>query len=141
MIVLNLSCGNSHSFEGWFASLEEFQRQAEVHQVTCPHCNNASITKLPSGSHVRRAVPEKIQGSGSKEKNSDQVKLLAALEDLLHDSENVASRFPEEARKIHYAEAPRRNIHGTASIDEVYALLDEDIAVMPLPNLFRKDIH
>lgn len=44
MIVLNLSCGNSHGFEGWFASIEEFQRQAEARQVTCPHCNNASIT-------------------------------------------------------------------------------------------------
>lgn len=85
-------------------------------------------------------MPEKISDSGSG-KNADQVKLLAALEDLLHDSEDVASRFPEEARKIHYAETPPRRIHGTASIDEVYALLDEDIEVMPLPNFLRKDIH
>ncbi|MDD5177264.1 MAG: DUF1178 family protein [Sterolibacterium sp.] len=139
MIVLNLSCSNSHSFEGWFASLEEFQRQAEVHQITCPHCNNAIITKLPSGSHVRRAAPEKTPDLAGSE--TSQAKILTALEDLLRDSENVASRFPEEARKIHYAEAPPRRIHGTASIDEVHALLDEDIAVVPLPNLLRKDIH
>lgn len=138
MIVLNLSCGNSHSFEGWFASLEEFQRQAEVHQVSCPHCNDACITKLPSGSHVRRAVPEKIPDTVPQ---IDQAKLKAALAELMHDSENVAARFPEEARKIHYDEAPVRRIHGTASIDEVHALLAEDIPVLPLPNFLRKDIH
>lgn len=136
MIVLNLSCGNSHSFEGWFASLDEFQRQADCSQVICPHCHNASITKLPAGSHVRRGVPDTLP------RNSlDRNKLISALEELLSDSENVGASFPEEARKIHYEEAPARSIHGTASVAEVYSLLEEDIGVIPLPGFLRKDIH
>lgn len=140
MIVLNLACGNSHCFEGWFASLEEFQRQAGTQQVICPHCNDASITKLPAGSHVRRAVAEKSQVAGA-EKTSDEARVVAALEELLCDSDNVGQNFPEEARKIHYAEIPARNIHGTASVAEVRSLLEEDISVVPLPNFLRKNIH
>ncbi|MFA7270052.1 MAG: DUF1178 family protein [Sterolibacterium sp.] len=138
MIVLNLSCGNNHSFEGWFASLKEFQRQAEARQVACPHCHNLSITKLPAGSHVRRGVPEKNPQPGN---NFDQARLLGALQELLSNSENVGTRFPEEVRKIHYEETPARSIHGTASADEVCSLLEEDIGIIPLPNLVRKDIH
>lgn len=138
MIVLNLSCGNSHCFEGWFASMDEFHRQSAGSLVTCPHCNDASITKLPSGSHVRRGVAEKTADSPVAK---EQGKLLAALEDLLRDSEDVAAKFPEEARKIHYEEAPPRRIHGTASSEEVHALLEEDIPILPLPKLLRKNIH
>ena len=142
MIVLNLCCGNLHRFEGWFASLGEFQRQASGHQVTCPHCNDASITKLPAGSHVhvRRALPAKTVDS-TAQNTTDEAKLLAALEELLRDSDNVGTNFPEEARKIHYAETPARSIHGTATADEVYSLLEEDIGVVPLPPLLRKNIH
>ncbi len=55
---------------------------------------------------------------------------------LLATSEDVGTRFPEEARKIYYGEVEARSIRGTASSDEVRTLLDEGvniIAVSPLP--------
>ena len=140
MIVLNLSCGNGHRFEGWFASLEVFQAQAEDGQVTCPQCNDTIVTKLPAGPHVRRVVPEKVTGAELTE-DSEETGLVASIEKLLRESEDVGTRFPEEARKIHYSESPARNIHGTASVAEVSSLLEEDIRVIPLPVLLRKDIH
>lgn len=140
MIVLNLSCSNSHSFEGWFASFEEFQRQAVAQQVTCPHCNDICITKLPAGSHVRRAVTEKVAAPADI-RPSDEARVLAALEQLLNNSDNVGTSFSEEARKIHYQEIPARNIHGTASVEEVRSLLEEDISVIPLPLRPRKGMH
>ena len=51
------------------------------------------------------------------------------------NAENVGSRFPEEARKIHYGETDARGIYGQASRDEVEALVDEGIAVHALPIL------
>ena len=41
--------------------------------------------------------------------------------------------FAEEARRIHYGETPQRGIRGQASQAETESLLDEGIAVMPLP--------
>jgi hypothetical protein len=50
-------------------------------------------------------------------------------------SEYVGPRFPEEARKIHYEEAPARGIYGEASAEEAKALKEEGIEFFPLPNL------
>lgn len=140
MIVFNLSCNNNHGFEGWFASLEAFQAQAAGGQVTCPHCNSAVIEKLPAGPHVRRSLPDKPAVTGLQ-LSADEIKLRNVMEEILRNSENVGTRFPEEARKIHYSEIPARGIHGTASAAEVISLLEEDIAVLPLPKVLRNDIH
>ena len=46
---------------------------------------------------------------------------------------DVGEKFAEEARKIHYGETEDRNIRGQASREETQALLEEGIAVLPLP--------
>lgn len=140
MIVFNLSCDNNHAFEGWFASHEAFQAQVAAGQVGCPHCDSTTIEKLPASPHVRRSLSDKPPGPALPV-NADEIKLRKAMEELLRDSENVGARFPEEARKIHYSEIPARGIHGTASVAEVISLLEDDIAVFPLPNVLRNDIH
>jgi hypothetical protein len=50
-------------------------------------------------------------------------------------SEYVGPRFPEEARKIHYEEAPPRGIYGEATSEEAQALSEEGIEFFPLPSL------
>jgi hypothetical protein len=58
-------------------------------------------------------------------------KLFQALAQAAKLAENVGERFPEEARRIHYEEAPARSIRGRASAEETMALLEEGIMVMP----------
>jgi hypothetical protein len=55
------------------------------------------------------------------------------VREVMANTEDVGERFAEEARRIHYGEADERNIRGQASREETEALLDEGIAVMPLP--------
>lgn len=129
MIVLNLRCSNRHQFEGWFASTEEFSRQAETRLVSCPHCSDVGITRLPSGPHVKRNV------------TAEPAEINAAIAALAKNSENVGAQFPEEARKIHYEEIPPRSIRGIASITEVKALIEEGIAVLPLPAPAKDEMH
>jgi hypothetical protein len=45
----------------------------------------------------------------------------------------VGDRFAEEARRIHYNEAPARNIRGVTTPEDARALVEEGIEVMPLP--------
>ena len=62
--------------------------------------------------------------------------MLRKLRDeLTANSDNVGEKFPEEARKIHLEEAPRRNIHGKATLEEARELDDEGIPICPLPIL------
>ncbi len=56
-------------------------------------------------------------------------------------AENVGERFPEEARRIHYDEAPARSIRGVASADETLELLEEGILVLPAPVPHEDEFH
>ena len=65
MKVLDLQCGQQHSFEGWFGSEEDFQSQLARGLVECPMCADKAVVKMPSaprlnfGGHAPpSAVPE-----------------------------------------------------------------------------------
>jgi hypothetical protein len=45
----------------------------------------------------------------------------------------VGDRFAEEARRIHYNEAPARSIRGVTTPEDAHALHEEGIEVMALP--------
>ena len=66
---------------------------------------------------------------------------LAKVRDVIRNTENVGRRFPEEARKIHYEEAPARPIRGQASKEESEALSEEGIDFSPLPDFLTRDVH
>ncbi len=52
---------------------------------------------------------------------------------VMADTEDVGERFAEEARRMHYGEVSERGIRGQATLEQTEELLDEGIAVMPLP--------
>ncbi|EXI77824.1 MAG: hypothetical protein AW12_03086 [Candidatus Accumulibacter sp. BA-94] len=60
---------------------------------------------------------------------------------LLARCEDVGPDFAEEARKIHYLEAPDRAIRGEASAEEYEALREEGVEVLRLPRLKVEDLH
>ena len=62
-----------------------------------------------------------------------QKKIVEVAKEILKDSENVGSRFAEEARKIHRNESEMRSIHGTATHEESKALKEEGIDILTLP--------
>jgi hypothetical protein len=58
---------------------------------------------------------------------------MKMVKHVIANTEDVGQNFAEEARKMHYGESEERNIRGQASIEETKDLLEEGIAVMPLP--------
>jgi hypothetical protein len=62
---------------------------------------------------------------------------------VIANTEDVGSSFAEEARKIHYREAPERGIRGQATADEAEALRDEGIAVasLHLPDALKRPLQ
>ena len=51
------------------------------------------------------------------------------------NADNVGDNFAEEARKIHYKEAPARGIYGQATAEQAKDLIEEGVEVVPLPTL------
>ena len=136
MIVFNLGCENSHRFEGWFASSEDFERQVDGKLVACPLCGNANIARLPHAVHVKSGAkgrPTRAEPGAQQYANMGSEVLAKLVEHIIENTEDVGASFPEEARKIHYRETPERRIRGTASRDEVDALKEEGVEVVALP--------
>lgn len=136
MIVLNLQCGEAHTFEGWFDSTEEFDRQAQATMVACPVCGDTHVSRLPSGPRVIKAGGD-IPFDGRQA----MTQMFRTLSEMAKNSEDVAERFPEEARRMHYGETEHRNIRGQATLQETRELMEEGIAVLPVPFPAKEDVH
>lgn len=146
MIVYDLICSGEHRFEAWFASPEDFEQQTGTPLLTCPLCGTGEVRRVPSGIHTTKRgrsenAPAPPPDHGHVAAFADPRNVWAALRKILNNSENVGDRFPEEARRIHYGEAPRRSIRGQASQEETQALREEGIEIVSLPIPPTEDLH
>jgi hypothetical protein len=140
MKVLNLRCAHGHGFEGWFASNEAFDTQLAAGLVECPVCGDTGIVKLLSAPRLNlgnaKAPAEAAPAASSSQvpaELSPEARWMRAVREVIAKTEDVGDRFADEARKMHYGEAEERGIRGQATREQTEALLDEGIAVMPLP--------
>lgn len=151
MKVYNLACPLDHRFEGWFASEEDCLAQQDKGILACPVCDSTEITRMPSAPHIAKSssaeltVQKEDVASLSGEvlaltgKDHSQLEaqvqaaFLKGMRNLMDRSEDVGNAFAEEARKIHYKEAPERSIRGQTTLDEAESLREEGIEVMAMP--------
>jgi hypothetical protein len=137
VIRYSLTCDNAHEFEGWFAASDDFDRQVESGFLTCPTCGSSAISKLlmaPSVSTARKKQEMQTLAMDTARKEA-LAKLKEAVEAIKANAEDVGTKFPEEARKIHYGEADARGIIGQATPTEAKALIDEGIEIAAIPVL------
>jgi hypothetical protein len=140
VIVFDLVCVHGHRFEGWFASGDAFAEQQGKKLVRCPMCDDHHVERLPSARvHVSKPSPAKSDDVPTAAGLPAEV--LASLRELVRNTEDVGERFPEEARKIHYEEIPKRSIRGRASKEEAEALKEEGIEFAPLPPFLTGESH
>jgi hypothetical protein len=162
MIRYRLKCDKRHEFEAWFASSAAFDRQAKRGQINCPRCGTAKVHKTLMAPSIIKSVkrvragkaaekPEKVASEppaapqpappaqAETHRLAAHGELSKAMRKLRTEieskSEYVGPRFSEEARKIHYEEAPARGIYGEATREEAQALSEEGIEFFPLPPL------
>ena len=140
MIVFDLHCRKGHRFEGWFASAKEFASQRKRGLLSCPSCGDTGIEKglsaprLNMGAVEPKAPLQRTQDMEGKDPFAvAQMLYSRMLDEILTKSEDVGARFPEEARKIYYQEAPGRGIRGQATQAEHDDLVDEGIPVARFP--------
>jgi hypothetical protein len=84
--------------------------------------SNDAEPALPSMQDVVNFEPAQLQAA-----------LLKMVRHVVANTEDVGDSFPEEVRKMHYGETEARSIRGHATPEETEELIDEGIAVMPLP--------
>jgi len=167
MIVFNLHCANDHRFEGWFAGHDAFEKQRDASLIECPICGSKQVAKLLSAPRINRGVAANETASESHNEQTMasqamtahtakalspelqaqtmalQAAWLQMARYVVEHSEDVGSSFAEEARRIHYQEAPERSIRGQTSAEEAQALADEGIEIlsMPLPAALKGPVQ
>lgn len=150
MIAYDLICkAGSHRFEGWFGSSADFDKQRLGGLLSCPVCGDPSVDKAVMAPNVGRkgnqapALPgknetdEAVAVANMPAMPAEMVEMIGKLAEMqakmLEKSDWVGDRFADEARAIHYGDAPDRIIHGSATIEDARDLHEEGISVAPLP--------
>jgi hypothetical protein len=142
VIVFELICTDRHRFEGWFASPDDFEGQRARGLLSCPVCSDSGIEKLLTAKIGRpEAEPSRENAKPPVAPAARPRNLHEFIDAILLNTENVGEDFPAEARRMHRKQVPERNIRGMATGEETRELLEEGIAVMPLPIPPRKDWH
>jgi hypothetical protein len=140
MKVLDLQCALGHTFEGWFASEEDFVTQLARSMVQCPLCGDAAVHKMLSAPRLNLSTSRQDKGSEvevvatppSAADSSITVAWLELARRIVANTDDVGERFADEARKMHYGETEERSIRGKTTVEEARALLDEGIEVLPM---------
>jgi len=141
MIVYELACTNEHRFEGWFASADDYARQQETSLLRCPLCDDAAIERRPSANVQVGRTAAPVAERSDKVVAGGEAEAMKLLRRLIAQTDNVGAAFPEEARKIHYDEAPQRAIRGQATHEEADSLREEGIDFMSLPSVLTRDLQ
>jgi hypothetical protein len=164
MKVFDLACEHDHPFEGWFGSAQDYDTQLARDLIECPMCASTSIRRMPSAPRLNlsgageRRVADRSSGerglvpqaSGAGEPSAVapdprelQARLIDMARKLIANTEDVGDRFAQEARRIHYNEAPERAIRGVASVQEARELADEgiDVVSIALPQALKQPLQ
>lgn len=155
MIKYTLKCAQGHVFEAWFRGSSAFDTLLKAGQVSCAACGTIEVEKTlmaPSVTPARKkASPDAARRSEvtTREVTTPQIttpvgspmeQAMRALREHLHrHSDYVGKEFATEARKIHDGDADERSIWGEATSEDAKALLEDGIAVAPLPPMVRRD--
>ncbi len=155
MKVLNLQCDTQHPFEGWFSDEADYEQQLERHILRCPLCDSDKIIKLPSAPRLNLSgasssssssvEPQSVQHSEAASDGHTELMslpqaqlqkaMMQAMRQMMANTKDVGERFADEARRMHYGEAPHEAIRGRASREEAEALHDEGIEFMAMPSM------
>jgi hypothetical protein len=142
MIKYALGCERGHSFESWFPDSNSYDVQARRGLIACAECGSTRISKALMAPAVvggkktsQRALETSATPVALLDDRQQRLREMARhlRKEIIANTDDVGSKFPEEARAIHDGEAPARSIRGQASLEEARALIEEGVGVLPLP--------
>lgn len=129
-------CGAVDIKKGLMAPSVSTSRTRETMSV--PATTDQPPAETPAPAAAKPAAAS-MQPSALLPVDVRQKEIVEALREvrarIVENSENVGRDFADEARKMHYGEAEARSIYGETTSQDAEALIDEGIAVLPLPEL------
>ena len=132
MIAYDLQCANGHAFEGWFEDRKAYLDQQKKGLISCPMCNDTSVSIIPSTFAIKSSQPLRPKKAPAKDDTLTQMgkEIIDFVEKNFDD---VGCDFAKEALKIHYGVTEPRNIRGVSTKEEEKVLKKEGIQFFKIP--------
>ncbi len=132
MIRYALVCSIGHEFEAWFSNSDDYEMQTGKKLVSCPVCDDVSITK--------QIMAPALKGTKRKT-HADKAQAFAAFagkvrEKIRATHDYVGDKFADEALAMHRGEKDEKPIYGETTPDQAKILKEEGVPAAPLPPAF-----
>jgi hypothetical protein len=127
MKVLDLQCGQRHSFEGWFGSEDDFQSQLARGLVECPMCADKAVVKMPSaprlnfGGHTPPDTSRDTASSTSTAATAVAASDAAPSTELTTTADQPAQNAPSLDQQAAFLNAVRHVLANTEDVGDKFA--------------------
>jgi len=91
-IKYQLQCANTHTFEGWFPSIDQFEQQRDKGLLCCPMCGTGKVDRDIMSPSVGKGSKKKI---GHKERVKNLKKMVGERNQFV-----MGSRVKEIMREV-----------------------------------------
>lgn len=163
LFIVDLACDGGHHFEGWYADAQEYRDLAEGGEVTCPLCQSANVTRMPSATHISTATSRGEKRRLEEPKSAPaplspmtqhtpiasaapttspapvpmpmemQKALSRVLDHVRRTHEDAGAAFAEKAIRMHRGEEEERPIHGHTTPEDERRMNEEGVAYAKIP--------
>ena len=140
-------CSDEKEFDGWFKSIEAYEKQKLQRLISCPICGSDKVEKLLTAPSLKT---NKNKTSDDKDRyyknskdndsfvgnlNSDNIStLLRTLKkEIQKNSTFVGNEFVSQVRSMKEGKIKEKPIHGQGTNKEIQELIDEGIDVVNIP--------
>ena len=141
-------CSDEKEFDGWFQSIETYEKQKRQRLINCPICGSDEVVKSLTTPNLKINKNKISVDIDKKQKNSKNKKskflanessenistLLRTLKkEIQKNSTYIGDEFVSQVRSMKEGKIKEKPIHGQGTNKEIQELRDEGIDVVNIP--------
>ena len=137
-------CLNEKEFDGWFQSIEAYEKQKLQRLINCPICGSDEVVKSLTTPNLKVNKNKISVNIDKQHKNNSKFlanetsenisTLLRTLKkEIQRNSTYVGNEFVSQVRSMKEGKIKEKPIHGQGTNKEIQELRDEGIDVVNVP--------
>ena len=137
-------CFNEKEFDGWFQSIESYEKQKLQRLINCPICGsdevvkslttpNLKINKNKISVDIDKNPKNKSKFLANETSENISTLLRTLKKEIQKNSTYVGNEFVSQVRSMKEGKIKEKPIHGQGTNKEIQELRDEGIDVVNIP--------
>ena len=137
-------CLNEKEFDGWFQSIEAYEKQKLQRLINCPICGsdevvkslttpNLKINKNKISVDIDKNPKNKSKFLANETSENISTLLRTLKKEIQKNSTYVGNEFVSQVRSMKEGKIKEKPIHGQGTNKEIQELRDEGIDVVNIP--------